>query len=58
MAVVIHKSLEALGVEDEGLWIKSDNKAFEDQTPLEVMRDLGVIGIVKVAQYLDKYREH
>lgn len=36
-------------------WIKIYNSAFNNQTPLEAMKHDGIIGIIRVAQYLEQY---
>lgn len=55
----IHKSLRLLYPHNESLrytWVNHRNSAFENLTPLQVMRDDGIIGIAKVSRYLDYQR--
>ncbi|HOP39549.1 MAG TPA: MbcA/ParS/Xre antitoxin family protein [Geobacteraceae bacterium] len=55
----IHKSLRLLYPHNETLrymWINRRNKAFDNLTPLQVIRSEGIIGMAKVARYLDYQR--
>lgn len=55
----IHKALGLLYPRNEDVrytWVKQRNTAFDNLTPLEVMKEQGIIGIAKVARYLDFYR--
>ncbi len=55
----IHKSLRLLYPKNENIrytWISRKNMAFDNQTPLEMMTNEGIIGIAKVARYLDFQR--
>jgi len=55
----IHESLGVLYPQNPEIkysWINCRNKRFDNYTPLEVMREQGLIGIAKVARYLDHYR--
>ncbi len=55
----IHKSLRLLYPYNETLrytWINRRNKAFDNQTPLQVMLHEGIIGLAKVSRYLDFQR--
>lgn len=55
----IHKSLRLLYPYNETLrysWVNRRNKAFANQTPLQVMRYEGIIGMAKVSRYLDFQR--
>lgn len=55
----IHKSLRLLYPHNETLrysWVNRRNKAFGNQTPLQVMRYEGIIGMAKVSRYLDFQR--
>jgi len=56
----IHESLGILYPHNPEIkygWVNCRNKRFDNLTPLEVMREQGLIGIAKVAKYLDCYRE-
>jgi len=55
----IHKSLRLLYPHNETLrytWINRRNKAFDNLTPLQVIRYEGIIGMAKVSRYLDYQR--
>ena len=55
----IHKSLRLLYPRNENVrytWIKRRNRILEDQRPLEIMKYQGLIGIARVARYLDFLR--
>ncbi len=55
----IHKALRLLYPHNPELrhrWIKTRNLAFDHLTPLEVMDEHGLIGIARVARYLDYQR--
>jgi hypothetical protein len=55
----IHKSLRLLYPHNETLrytWINRRNKAFDNLTPLQVIRHEGIIGLAKVSRYLDYQR--
>jgi hypothetical protein len=55
----IHKSLRLLYPRNENIrytWIKRRNRILEDQRPLEIMKYQGLIGIARVARYLDFLR--
>ncbi|MDH4276001.1 MAG: MbcA/ParS/Xre antitoxin family protein [Gammaproteobacteria bacterium] len=55
----IHKALRLLYPYNADLlygWIKRRNTAFDGRTPLEVMTEQGLIGIARVARYLDWQR--
>ncbi len=55
----IHKSLRLLYPHQETLpytWINRRNKAFDNMTPLQVIRYEGIIGMAKVSRYLDYQR--
>lgn len=55
----IHKSLRLLYPRNETLrytWINRRNKAFDNLTPLQVIRYEGIIGMAKVSRYLDYQR--
>jgi hypothetical protein len=54
----IHKGLGLLYPYNPELkysWVNRRNKAFNDLTPLEVMREQGLLGVAKVARYIHKY---
>jgi hypothetical protein len=57
--MAIHKALGLLYPHNEDIrysWVTRRNKAFDNLTPLDVMREQGIIGIARVARYLDHYR--
>jgi hypothetical protein len=58
--LAIHKALRLLyptNPEIRYSWINRKNQAFENFTPLEVMRTQGILGVARVARYLDFVRE-
>ena len=57
--LAIHKALRLLYPRNEQLrysWINHRNKIFNNLTPLQVMKDQGIIGLARVAGYLDYVR--
>jgi len=55
----IHKSLRLLYPRNENIrytWVKRRNKILDDQRPLDIMKYQGLIGIARVARYLDYIR--
>ncbi|MDD5286061.1 MAG: MbcA/ParS/Xre antitoxin family protein, partial [Desulfuromonadaceae bacterium] len=57
--MAIHKALGLLYPYNEDVrysWVTRRNKAFDNLTPLDVMREQGIIGIARVSRYLDHYR--
>jgi len=57
--LAIHKALRLLYPQNEDIrysWVSRRNTAFNNLTPLTVMKEQGIIGIAKVARYLDFYR--
>jgi hypothetical protein len=55
----IHKSLRLLYPRNENIrytWVKRRNRILDDQRPLDIMRYQGLIGIARVARYLDFLR--
>ena len=55
----IHKSLRLLYPKNESIrysWVNRRNRLLENLTPLEVMREQGLIGIARIARYLDHLR--
>lgn len=55
----IHKALRLLYPRNPELrysWVCRRNRAFDNLTPLDLMKDEGLIGIAKVARYLDFQR--
>jgi len=57
--LAIHKALRLLYPHNPDLryqWVKHRNRAFANHTPLEEMEEHGLIGIAKVARYLDYQR--
>ena len=56
--LAIHKSLRLLYPRNENQrysWISSRNAVFDNLTPLDVMKESGIIGIARVSRYLDYY---
>ena len=52
----IHKSLRLLYPRNENIrytWVKRRNQILDDQRPLDIMKHQGLIGIARVARYLD-----
>lgn len=57
--LAIHKALRLLYPHNDDIrysWVTRRNTAFKNLTPIEVMKEQGIIGIAKVARYLDFYR--
>ena len=55
----IHKALRLLYPRNEDIrysWVNRRNAAFDNLAPLDVMKEQGIIGIARVARYLDFYR--
>ena len=55
----IHKNLRLLFPRNKDYlygWMKTKNKAFENQTPVEVVKELGFMGLLMVRSYLDRAR--
>ena len=55
----IHKSLRLLYPRNENIrytWVKRRNRILDDQRPLDIMTHQGLIGIARVARYLDFLR--
>jgi hypothetical protein len=55
----IHKSLRLLYPRNESIrytWVKRRNQILGDQRPLDIMKYQGLIGIARVARYLDFLR--
>ena len=55
----IHKSLRLLYPRNENIrytWINRQNQMLNEQRPLDVMKEKGLIGIASVARYLDFLR--
>jgi len=55
----IHKSLRILYPKNEHIrytWVKRKNTAFDNQTPLEIMKNQGIIGLAKIARFLEFQR--
>ena len=58
--MVIHKGLGTLYPYNEDCrysWVNHRNRAFDNRTPLEVMREQGLLGIVMVTRYIKFYME-
>ena len=57
--LAIHKSLRLLYPRNENIrytWIKRRNRILDDQRPLDIMKYQGLIGVARVARYLDFLR--
>lgn len=57
--LAIHKALRLLYPQNPDIrygWVKRHNQAFNNQIPLDVMKQEGIIGLAKVARYLDYQR--
>jgi len=57
--LAIHTALRLLYPRNEELrysWVNRRNAAFDNLTPLAVMKEQGIIGIARVSRYLDFYR--
>ena len=55
----IHKNLRLLFPRNKEYlysWMKTRNKAFENKTPVEVVKELGFMGLLMVRSYLDRAR--
>lgn len=55
----IHKNLRLLFPQNRDLayrWMTSRNKAFDNMTPVEVVREWGFAGLLMVRSYLDRAR--
>lgn len=55
----IHKNLRLLFPRNKDYlysWMKTKNKAFENRTPVEVVKELGFMGLLMVRSYLDRAR--
>ncbi|MDE2259392.1 MAG: DUF2384 domain-containing protein [Betaproteobacteria bacterium] len=55
----IHKNLRLLFPRNRDLayaWMKARNKAFENKTPIEVVREYGFAGLLMLRAYLDRAR--
>lgn len=59
--LAIHKALRLLYPENPSTrykWVTLKNKAFDNFTPVEIMIDEGIIGLARIARYLDFIRGH
>ncbi len=55
----IHKSLRLLYPRNEHIrytWVQRRNRILDDQRPLDIMKNQGLIGVARVARYLDFLR--
>ena len=55
----IHKSLRLLYPRNENVrytWVTRRNRILDDQRPLDIMKNQGLIGVARVARYLDFLR--
>lgn len=56
----IHRSLRLLFPQNRDLayrWMSTRNKAFDNLTPVEVIKEWGFAGLLMVSAYLDRMRE-
>ena len=57
----IHKNLRLLFPHNRDLayrWMSTRNRAFEQRTPVELVREWGFAGLLAVRAYLDRARGH
>ena len=57
--LAIHKALRLLYPQNPEIrytWVNRRNTAFSNLTPLTVMKEQGIVGLARVARYLDFYR--
>jgi hypothetical protein len=57
--LAIHGSLRMLFPHNKEIayrWITASNKAFDGQSPMQVIRDEGFLGLLEVRRYLDHAR--
>lgn len=57
--LAIHKALRLLYPQNPEIrysWVNRRNTAFDNLTPLAVMKEQGIIGLARVSRYLDHYR--
>ena len=55
----IHKALKLLYPKNENIrysWVKRRNQLLNNQRPIDIMQEQGIIGIAKVSRYLDHLR--
>lgn len=55
----VHKSLRLLYPKNENIrytWISRRNEAFKNRAPIEIMTEEGLLGVAKVARYLNHIR--
>jgi hypothetical protein len=55
----IHKALRLLYPHNENIrysWVNRRNQVFDNLSPLEIMKEQGIIGLAKIARYLDHLR--
>lgn len=55
----IHKALRLLYPKNENIrytWVKRRNQLLNNQRPLDIMQEQGIIGLAKVSRYLDHLR--
>ena len=56
--LAIHKSLGILYPHNEEIrysWVQRRNEAFENMTPLNLMKEQGIARMIKIANYLELY---
>jgi len=59
LLLAIHKALRLLYPQNPEIrytWVNRRNTAFANLTPLTVMKEQGILGLARVARYLDYYR--
>ncbi|BBO80869.1 hypothetical protein DSCO28_14350 [Desulfosarcina ovata subsp. sediminis] len=59
--MAIHKSLRILYPQNPEIcysWVKRRNQLLGNLTPLEMMKEQGIIGLYRVTRFLDYLREH
>ena len=57
----IHKALRLLYPQNSDIrysWVNRRNKAFDNYSPMEIIRHQGILGYARVARYLDFIRGH
>ena len=55
----IHKALRLLYPKNEDIrysWVKRRNQLLDNQRPIDIMQEQGIIGIAKISRYLDHLR--
>jgi hypothetical protein len=55
----IHKALRLLYPKNEDIrysWVKRRNQLLNNERPIDIMQEQGIIGIAKISRYLDHLR--